>query len=55
MLGEFAGEGSTEDEMDGCHHQLDGHEFKQAVGVGYGQGSLAYSSPGGCKELDTVE
>ena len=26
--------GTTEDEMVGCHHLLDGHEFKQAVGVG---------------------
>ena len=29
----------TEDEMIGWHHQLDGHEFKQALGVGDGQGS----------------
>ena len=32
---------STEDEMVGWHHQLDGHEFEQALGVGDGQGSLA--------------
>ena len=31
----------TEDEMVRCHHQLDGHEFEQAPGVGDGQGSLA--------------
>jgi len=31
----------TEDEMVGCHHQLDGHEFEQVWGVGNGQGSLA--------------
>ena len=37
--------GTTEDEMVGWHHQLDGHEFKQALGVGYGQGSLACCSP----------
>ena len=24
----------TEDEMVGWHHQLDGHEFQQALGVG---------------------
>ena len=30
----------TEDEMDGQHHQLDGHEFEQALGVGKGQGML---------------
>ena len=29
------------DEMVGWHHQLDGHEFKQALGVGDGLGSLA--------------
>ena len=32
--------GTTEDEMVGWHHQLDGHEFEQAVGVGDGQESL---------------
>ena len=30
--------GSTEHEMVGWHHQLDGHEFEQALGVGDGQG-----------------
>ena len=43
----------TEDEMIGWHHQLDGHEFVQAPGVGDGQGSLAYSSPWVC--TDTTE
>ena len=28
--------GTTEDEMIGWHHQLDGHEFEQALGVGDG-------------------
>ena len=42
----------TEDEIVGCHHRLNGHEFKQALGVGDGQGSLVYCSPWGCKELD---
>jgi len=37
------------------HHQLDGHEFEQAPGVGDGQGSLVCCSPWGCKELDTAE
>ena len=37
------------------NHQLDGHEFKQAPGVGYGQGSLACYSPWGHKESDTTE
>ena len=27
----------TEDEMVGWHHQLNGHEFEQAPGVGDGQ------------------
>ena len=27
----------TEDEMVGSHHQLNGHKFKQASGVGDGQ------------------
>ena len=31
----------TENEMVGWHHQLDGHEFEQAPGVGDGQGGLA--------------
>ena len=47
--------GTTEDEMVGWHHRLDGHEFEQALGVGDGQGSLLCCSPGGCKELDTTE
>ena len=47
--------GTTEDEMVGWHHQLIGHEFEQAPGVGDGQGSLACYSPWGCRELDTIE
>ena len=30
--------GTTEDEMAGWHHQLNGHEFEQSLGVGDGQG-----------------
>ena len=45
----------TEDEMVGWHHQLDGHEFGQAPGVGEGQGSLMCCSPWGHKESDTTE
>ena len=45
----------TEDEMVGCHHQLDGHEFEQSSGVGDGQGSLENCSPWGHKELDMTE
>ena len=44
-----------EDEMVGWHHQLNGHEFEQAPGVGDGYGSLAYCSPWGRKDSDTTE
>ena len=44
----------TEDEIVGWHHQLDGHEFEQALGVG-GQGSLACCSSWGLKESDMNE
>ena len=47
--------GTTEDEMVGWHHQLDGHESEQAPGVGEGQGSLVCFSPWGRKKLDTTE
>ena len=46
--------GTTEDEMVGCHHQLSGHEFDQVLGVGHGQGSLAFGTPWGHKESDTT-
>ena len=36
---------TTEDEMVGWHHQLDGLQFEQAPGVGDEQGSLACCSP----------
>ena len=42
----------TEDEVVGWHHQLDGHKFKQALGFGDGQGSLACCSH---KESDMTE
>ena len=47
--------GMTEDEMVGWHHQLDGHEFEQALGDGDGQGSMVCCSPLGHKESDTTE
>ena len=47
--------GTTEDEMFGWHHWLDGHELKQAPGVGDGQGNLACCSPWGRKDSDTTE
>ena len=45
----------TEDEMAGWQHQLDGHEFEQAPGVGDGQVSLAWCGSWGHKESDTPE
>ena len=41
--------------MTGWRHQLNGHGFEQALGVGDGQGSLACCSPWGRKELDMIE
>ena len=37
------------------HHQLDGHEFEQALGDGDGQGSLVGYRPWGHKESDMTE
>ena len=45
----------TEDEMVGWHHQLDGHEFEHALGVGDGQGRMACFSPWDHKESDTIQ
>ena len=47
--------GMTEDKMIGWHHQLYGHEFEQAPGIGDGREGLACCSPWGLKELDTTE
>ena len=44
--------GTTEDDMVGWHHQLDGHEFEQVPGDVEGQGSLAWCSPWGYKKSD---
>ena len=41
--------------MAGWHHQLNGHEFEQPLGVGDGQGSLVCYSPWGLKESDMTE
>ena len=41
--------------MVGWYHQLNGHEFEQAVGVGDGQGSRAFCSLWGCKESNVTE
>ena len=47
--------GTTEDEMAGWHHRLDGHEFEWTPGVGDGQGSLMCCDSWGRKESDTTE
>ena len=41
--------------MAGWHHQIDGHEFDQDLGVGEGQESMACCNPRGQKESDTTE
>ena len=45
--------GTTEDEMVGWHHWLNGLEFKQTPGDS--EGSLVCFSPQGCKESDTTK
>ena len=47
--------GTTEDEMAGWHHWLDGREFEWTPGVGDGQGGPACCDSWGCKELDMTE
>ena len=47
--------GTTEDEMVGWHHRLNGHGFGWTPGVGDGQGSLACCSPWSREESDTTE
>ena len=49
------GEGDTEDEMVGWHHQYNGREFGWTLGVGEGQGGLACCDSWGPKESDTTE
>ena len=46
---------STEDEMAGWHHRLNGREFGGTPGVGDGQGGLACCDSWGRKESDTTE
>ena len=47
--------GTTEDEMAGWHHWLDGRESEWIMGVGDGQGGLACCNSWGRKESDTTE
>ena len=58
MLGGIGGrrkKGTTEDEMAGWHHRLDGCESEWTPGVGDGQGGLACCNSWGCKESDMTE
>ena len=47
--------GTTEDEMAGWHHRLDGREFEWTPEVGDGQGGLACCDSWGHKESDMTE
>jgi len=47
--------GTTEDEMVGWQHQINGLGFGWTLGVGDGQGGLACYGSWGCKELVTTE
>ena len=47
--------GTTEDEMAGWHHRINGHEFEQALGVGDGQGSLGMLQSVGSQESEMTE
>ena len=47
--------GVTEDEMIGCHHWHNGHEFEQTMGENGGQRSLVCCTQSmGVRELDTT-
>ena len=47
--------GTTEDEMIGWHHWLDGDEFGEASGDGEGEGNLVLCSPWDGKESEMTE
>ena len=47
--------GTTEDEVAGWHHWLNGHGFRWTPGVVDGQGGLLCCDSWGCKESDTTE
>ena len=47
--------GTTEDEMAGWHHWIDGRKSEWTPGVGDGQGGLACCGSWGRKESDTTE
>ena len=46
--------GTTEEEMVGWHHQLNGHELEQTPGDSKGQGRLAWCNPWVSKQSDTT-
>ena len=48
------GKGTTEDEMVGWHHRINGHESELIPGDGEGQRSLACHSPWGHKVSDST-
>ena len=56
MLGKTEGrkKGTTEDEMVGGHHRLNGYELGQTLGDGEGQGGLVFCGPWGRKESDMI-
>ena len=47
--------GTTENEMVGWHHRLDGHKFEWTLGVSDGQGGLVCCDSWGCQESDMTE
>ena len=47
--------GTTENEMVGCHHRLNGHGFWWTPAAGDGQGGLACCSSWGRKESDMTK
>ena len=47
--------GMTKDDIVGWHHQLNGHEFQQALGVSDGQWSLVCCSPWGRQEFGMIQ
>ena len=47
--------GTTEDEMVGWHHRLNGHGFGWTLGAGDGPEGLACCGSWGCKKSDTIE
>ena len=58
MLGKIEGrkeKGTTEDEMAGWHHQINGKESEQTLGDGEGQESLVCCSPWGCRVRHDLE